>query len=42
MIDCKIEAYGVTPMPVPIKTACFDLKICDAGAPYGPSRVQNN
>lgn len=37
MIDCKIEANGVTPIPVAIKTACWARNIWLDGAPYGPS-----
>lgn len=37
MIDCRMEANGVTPIPVPTKTACCALKMCVDGAPKGPS-----
>lgn len=33
----KIEAQGVTPIPVPIRTAISFSKTSSAGAPYGPS-----
>jgi len=33
IIDCKIEAKGVTPIPVAIKTACCARKIWLDGAP---------
>lgn len=36
-MDCKMEAKGVTPIPVPTKTACCARKMCVDGAPKGPS-----
>ena len=37
MMDCRMEAKGVTPMPVPMSTACCAWKIRLVGAPKGPS-----
>ncbi len=37
MMDWRMEAKGVTPMPVPTSTACCARKIWDVGAPNGPS-----
>lgn len=37
IIDCKIEANGVTPIPVAIRTACWARNMWLDGAPYGPS-----
>ena len=37
MRDCRIEANGVTPMPVATKTACSALSKSLEGAPNGPS-----
>ena len=33
IIDCKMEAKGVTPMPVAMSTACWALKMWLDGAP---------
>lgn len=33
----RMEAHGVTPMPVPMRTAISFSKTSSAGAPYGPS-----
>jgi len=38
IIDCSIEAKGVTPIPVAINTACCARKMWLEGAPYGPSK----
>ena len=37
LTDCRMEAKGVTPIPVPIRTACSVRKILEEGAPKGPS-----
>ena len=34
---CKMDANGVTPIPVPMRTACSERKMSEAGAPKGPS-----
>lgn len=38
MMDCKMEANGVTPIPVAISTACWARNMWLEGAPYGPSK----
>lgn len=38
MIDCNMDANGVTPMPVAIITACWALNMWLDGAPYGPTK----
>ena len=37
MMDWRMDAKGVTPIPVPMRTACWARKIWDVGAPNGPS-----
>ena len=37
VIDCRIEANGVTPIPVPTSTACSALYMLLEGDPKGPS-----
>ena len=37
MMDCRMEAKGVTPIPVPMSTACWAWKMRLVGAPNGPS-----
>ena len=37
MMDCRMEANGVTPMPVAMSTACWARNTLLAGAPKGPS-----
>ena len=37
MMDCSMDAKGVTPMPVATRTACSAAKMALDGAPCGPS-----